>query len=423
MFFLVGEDGKIYWYNRAAKNFYKSIKAGRLFDDLCKVSHNELTVRKKNQFSTMNINGELIEIEHKFIAKTEIDNRALKVILSKAITQKPVSKNSNNYYKDMINRSRAMFSYFNSTGKLEAANHLFHSFHKENFNSRNCSNIITEYRTGIETSDEKIREVLLSAFNGESIQKEIWHLNGEEMHLLKLELSPVKNTEGSFNVILYTRDITEKTKMETKILEVMHEERKKVGISLHDHLGHDLLAIAIQARLLTDKIKTADSKSADEVRKIEIGIKNSIDEVRRLSHGLIPFKNYGLEFNEMLDAISITIERNYNLKCSVIMEDDCEMSSESVIKELYYIIEEAVANSAKHSSSSAVQLTIGCRKNQGFLKIVDNGKGFDKIGEKEKGIGFEIMKYRARSIGGDLEISSDSTGTTILCSFSLAKIH
>jgi signal transduction histidine kinase len=112
-------------------------------------------------------------------------------------------------------------------------------------------------------------------------------------------------------------DITERVQLETKILEVMHQERKRVGIALHDDLGHDLLAVAITSRLLSDKLKTISSELSEEAATIEQALWKCIGDVRDLSHGLIPFKNYGLEFREMLDAVALTISRKYNLNASL----------------------------------------------------------------------------------------------------------
>jgi signal transduction histidine kinase len=59
------------------------------------------------------------------------------------------------------------------------------------------------------------------------------------------------------------------------------------------------------------------------------------------------------------------------------------------------------------------------QKNLIHLKIVDNGKGISHNNKTESGAGIEIMKYRARSIGGLLEIKDNPGGGTMIeCIFS-----
>ncbi len=423
MVFLVDEKGKILWFNCSAKKKLAQNFRNIFFTDLFDVDPKILSTKNRTATAPAIIDTTESVFNHKFVSYLYSGSKKNKIIVSHIETDRSCeNKTQNDYYKQMIDRSRAMFAYFDNNGSIMASNIFFKNFHSKNFNTRKCRDIVKTYKTGLAASDEKIQQAIADAFSGIKSTSEIWHLNEEKMHLLQIIFFPIKKND-KYDVILYARDITESIKMEAKILEVMHEERKKVGISLHDNLGHDLLAIAIQSRLLRDKLSDAGSPLKDELRKIEDDIKNSINEVRRLSHGLIPFKNYGLEFREMLDAVSLTIERNYNHQCEIKINDDFHIEDESIIKELYYIAEEAVANSAKHSSSTKIQIEAGYIKNQGYLKVVDNGGGFSTVGADESGIGFEIMKYRARSIGGDLEIITDRAGTTVLCTFSVKKIY
>jgi signal transduction histidine kinase len=124
----------------------------------------------------------------------------------------------------------------------------------------------------------------------------------------------------------------------------------------------------------------------------------------------------------MLDAVALTISRNYQLDCEFKIDPDLDIHDESIIKKLYYIIDEAVMNSLKHSECSAIFISMSSQKNMINLKIVDNGKGISQNKETESGAGIEIMKYRARSIGGLLEIRNNPGGGTIIeCTFSDKK--
>jgi signal transduction histidine kinase len=61
-------------------------------------------------------------------------------------------------------------------------------------------------------------------------------------------------------------------------------------------------------------------------------------------------------------------------------------------------------------------------QDRGWLKVSDNGVGLDRATGGLDGMGFRSMKYRAKRIGGNIEVRSGATGGTILtCYFPLTK--
>lgn len=320
----------------------------------------------------------------------------------------------------IVAKSSGMLAYFDSEGCIKSASEAFKKFHRLNSLAPRI-NIIDLFKKslGAGTGAEKLPKSIDAALKGKEIQTEVWLRQDNRVRLMELSLHPDIDNSVIKGVVMNSVDITERVQLETKILEVMHQERKRVGIALHDDLGHDLLAVAITSRLLSDKLKTISSELSEEAATIEQALRKCIGDVRDLSHGLIPFKNYGLEFREMLDAVALTISRNYKLECQFKIDQDLDIKDESIIKELYYIIDEAVMNSLKHSECSAIFISMCSQKNIIHLKIVDNGKGISHNNKTESGAGIEIMKYRARSIGGLLEIKDNPGGGTMIeCIFS-----
>ncbi len=323
----------------------------------------------------------------------------------------------------IVAKSSGMLAYFDSSGIIRSASEAFQKFYRLN-GSNSGINIIDLFkkRIGVGAGAEKLHESIASSLHGKEIQTEIWLKQDSRVRLMELSLHPDIDNSIIKGVVMNCVDITERVQLETKILEVMHQERKRVGITLHDDLGHDLLAVAIKSRLLSDKLKTSLPELSIEAGEIEQALRKCIGDVRDLSHGLIPYKNYGLEFREMLDAVALTISRNYKLKCDFNIPQELDIKEESIIKELYYIIEESVMNSLKHSGCTAISVSMRRQKNMIILKIVDNGKGISDNNEAESGAGLEIMKYRARSIGGLLEIKNNPHGGTVIeCTFSDKK--
>ncbi len=157
----------------------------------------------------------------------------------------------------IVAKSSGMLVYFDSDGCIKSASEAFINFHKLSSLSPKM-NIIDLFKKslGIGSGAEKLLESINAALKGEEIQTEIWLRQDNKVRLMELSLHPDIDNSVIKGVVMNSVDITERVQLETKILEVMHQERKRVGIALHDDLGHDLLAVAIKSRLLSDKLKS-----------------------------------------------------------------------------------------------------------------------------------------------------------------------
>jgi signal transduction histidine kinase len=83
---------------------------------------------------------------------------------------------------------------------------------------------------------------------------------------------------------------------------------------------------------------------------------------------------------------------------------------------LYRIIQEIVNNMLKHACAAEIELTSDVQDQLHYLKIMDNGKGFDtqKIYEST-GIGWKNIFARANLIGANVKINSIlEKGTTVI---------
>jgi two-component system sensor histidine kinase DegS len=92
---------------------------------------------------------------------------------------------------------------------------------------------------------------------------------------------------------------------------------------------------------------------------------------------------------------------------------------------IYRIVQESFNNISKYAEASEVYLDLYRKDEQVFVRVKDNGKGFDAdniIKTKKAGGGFGLlnMKERAELIGGKVEIlSSPGQGTELLLEINL----
>jgi two-component system CheB/CheR fusion protein len=82
---------------------------------------------------------------------------------------------------------------------------------------------------------------------------------------------------------------------------------------------------------------------------------------------------------------------------------------------LYRIAQEALNNALKHSGARNLAIRLTESEGAVVLQIKDDGKGLDPASGRSSGMGLHIMDYRARLIGGSLQLQSDRNGTTVSC--------
>lgn len=327
--------------------------------------------------------------------------------------------------ESIVSKTSSRLAYFDSSGKMLFSNSAFMESFICNGTGPGSHGFYSIFSDIADSADSKLNKKFNSALSGKDSQIEVWIKNCENLSLYEISLHPNNDNEGNITGVIFSaRDITDRVQLEAGILKAIYQERKRIGILLHDDLEHDLLAADIRLKLLSDRIHDVAPEISVELVEIEKSVKDMMNDVRRLSHGLIPFKNQGLELREMLDAAKIMMTKYYGLQSGYTIHPDINITSEPVISELFNIIIECTVNAVKHSGCDSINVDISPEKNLYVMKITDNGKGIQETKLRFPGAGLEIMRYRARSIGGLLEIKgSRNRGTTVKVSFNPERIN
>jgi len=85
---------------------------------------------------------------------------------------------------------------------------------------------------------------------------------------------------------------------------------------------------------------------------------------------------------------------------------------------MYRIAREAVINANKHAKARQIIVRLERVRQEMVLRVVDDGIGFPKDLNPQRGLGYHIMNYRAQLIGGRLKIERPKKGgTCVSCYF------
>ena len=81
---------------------------------------------------------------------------------------------------------------------------------------------------------------------------------------------------------------------------------------------------------------------------------------------------------------------------------------------VFMIAQEALANAVRHGHATEAKIRLDVGVSCVSLTIDDNGSGIAARPSKKPGIGLELMRYRARLLGGVLNIGpGDTQGTRV----------
>ena len=92
---------------------------------------------------------------------------------------------------------------------------------------------------------------------------------------------------------------------------------------------------------------------------------------------------------------------------------------------MFLIIQEALANAAKHAAATQLRINLDVENNLLILDVEDNGLGFE-LAETEQRLGHGLlnMRMRAHAVGGQLEVNSaPGKGTRVLAYIPIEQQH
>jgi PAS domain S-box-containing protein len=226
---------------------------------------------------------------------------------------------------------------------------------------------------------------------------------------------PVKNEKGDvYRVVGITEDITDRVRLERQILEISDREQARIGQDLHDSLCQKLISMAFDMRALRQQQDpTRPSELLISARVAEL-LDETITESRRVSRGLYPVRLESEGLVPALDELAGTVRERFKVQCTCNADGtgfECGISSAT---HLYRIAQEAVNNALKHGRASNILIRLSESNKTVQLAIEDNGVGIGDTWVRGGGMGCYIMEYRARALGGALQLSEAPGGGTVV---------
>ncbi len=214
------------------------------------------------------------------------------------------------------------------------------------------------------------------------------------------------------------RDITERRLLEQEILRISDRERRRIGQDLHDGLGQMLTGIGLISQNMAKRLEKEGSPHSEDMLEVTEMIKEADRSARNLSRGLVPVELDEIGLVGALETLVRNAGRLLGINCILKADGPVLLRDTASKSNVYRITQEAISNAVKHGKASNVSVTLSQDGRRNRLEIKDDGIGFPDVLPEDRGMGVRIMKYRARVIGGELDIKrSEGGGTVVLCVF------
>lgn len=232
------------------------------------------------------------------------------------------------------------------------------------------------------------------------------HANNEV--LLVDTYSSVIELAGKKFGLMIAIDVTDKVLFDNKltksIIQTQEEERIEIGSELHDNVCQILASANIRLSMLSDFI---DKQGFEYFSQSKNMINLALNEIRNLSHRLVPVFYELSSFNELVSNLLNDFNFSKDVIINVLIDN--EINYQSLQKDLqlnvFRILQEQLRNIHKYAQARNIGVTMKMSNNQLILIISDDGIGFDMTIVR-KGIGLANIQRRVEMFSGTFSMTT-----------------
>lgn len=200
----------------------------------------------------------------------------------------------------------------------------------------------------------------------------------------------------------------ERRSSSAQALAAQEAERHRIARELHDQVGQSLTVVLLGLKQLGDR---APVELRDELALVRESARTGLDDVRRVARELRPGVLDDLGLQAALAALATDVAASGGPPVRRTFGPGLPDLGHDVEVVVYRVAQEALTNVVRHAGAQRVDLSLLRLGTDVVLEVADDGRGFG-AGAVE-GTGLLGMRDRAALVGGTVEVSSGSAGTTV----------
>jgi signal transduction histidine kinase len=213
--------------------------------------------------------------------------------------------------------------------------------------------------------------------------------------------------ERSFNSmassLLESRD--ELLASRKRIVAAADLSRRRIERDLHDGIQQRLVSILLELRTAEAGVPMQVTRVKSQLAAVTDALTDALDDLRELSRGIHPAilsEGLGPALKALARRSPVPVEVEVDLPARL---------PESVEVGAYYVVSEALSNTAKHAQASFVHVELWMSNGTLQLSVHDDGVGG---ADPSRGSGLTGLVDRVQALGGAISVASQTgRGTTL----------
>ena len=190
-----------------------------------------------------------------------------------------------------------------------------------------------------------------------------------------------------------------------RIVTAADETRRRIERDLHDGVQQQLIAARMELSGIEAAMPPADERR-DQLAHAAMGLAGALEDLVEISRGIHPG---ALAEGGLAPALK-TLARRSPFPVEVGLRTETRLPAPLEVA-AYYLVSEALTNTAKHADASAAQVAVEARAGVLDLSIHDDGRGG---ADASRGSGLIGLADRIDALGGTLDVASPIGGGTTL---------
>lgn len=229
---------------------------------------------------------------------------------------------------------------------------------------------------------------------------------------IEASISHLDTGEGMLYTVII-RDVTEAVQarqelgaMAAEASRVREQEKSRIARELHDELAQSLAVVRIDLVQLRSELAPAHPDAAQTIASVVAEIDSCVAATRRIAADLRPLILDDLGLAAAIEWLADEFTARTGVPCALRSEGDLDLP-EPYATGVFRILQEALANVAKHARARHVQVDAERGPSELLLAVEDDGIGFDTTASRKPlSLGMAGLRERAHLLQGKLAVTS-----------------
>jgi signal transduction histidine kinase len=211
-------------------------------------------------------------------------------------------------------------------------------------------------------------------------------------------------------------ETADRLRLEEEIGRIGEEERRRLGAELHDGLCQHLTAALLNCSAMESQRPPEGAADAGGMTQLRVALEDAIGMAYDVAKGLCPVDMDPDALLPALERLCQDVRARHGIACRVQADRAFAIRNPEQALHLYRIAREAVVNTVKHARCTRLAITLEHAGTDLVLTVTDDGRQAAPGVAPVPGLGLRIMGYRAKQLGGTLQITgTEEGGMRVIC--------